>query len=115
MNVEACSCGFRYHPSTAQRSYLELELDRTSASRCPLGACATDPRICGQPHVDEMTVIVPPELLPDGAKGLVFDCDGTLMDTMSQHWMSWRLACAKFGLPMTVQQFIGCVMTNAIL
>lgn len=26
-----------------------------------------------------MTIAVPPELLPDGAKGLVLDCDGTLM------------------------------------
>lgn len=50
---------------------------------------------------------ISPELLPDGAKGLVLDCDGTLMDTMSQHWTSWRLACAKFGVKMTVQQFIG--------
>ena len=56
-----------------------------------------------------MTMAISPELLPDGAKGLVFDCDGTLMDTMSQHWTSWRLACAKFGVKMTVQQFIGCV------
>lgn len=53
-----------------------------------------------------MTIAVPPELLPNGAKGLVFDCDGTLMDTMSQHWQSWRLACAKFGLDMTVEQFL---------
>jgi beta-phosphoglucomutase-like phosphatase (HAD superfamily) len=54
-----------------------------------------------------MTAIIPPELLPDGAKGLVLDCDGTLMDTMSQHSTSWRLACTKFGIKMTVQQFIG--------
>lgn len=54
-----------------------------------------------------MTMMITPELLPDGAKGLVLDCDGTLMDTMSQHWTSWRLACAKFGVKMTVQQFIG--------
>lgn len=25
---------------------------------------------------------------------------------MSQHWQSWRLACAKFGLDMTVEQFL---------
>lgn len=50
---------------------------------------------------------VPHSLLPDGAKGLVLDCDGTLMDTMSQHWQAWKLACAEFGLGITVDDFIG--------
>ena len=50
---------------------------------------------------------VPEHLLPAGARGLVFDCDGTLLDTMSTHWQAWKLACQRFGLSITVQQFIG--------
>jgi beta-phosphoglucomutase family hydrolase len=32
-----------------------------------------------------------------GIKGLIFDLDGTLADTMPYHFKSWRLACQKFG------------------
>ena len=27
--------------------------------------------------------------LPSHIKGLVFDCDGTLADTMPLHWLAW--------------------------
>ena len=32
------------------------------------------------------------------AKGLIFDCDGTLADTMPLHWQSWHEEMAKYGL-----------------
>lgn len=32
-----------------------------------------------------------------GIKGLIFDLDGTLADTMPYHFKGWRVACQKFG------------------
>jgi beta-phosphoglucomutase-like phosphatase (HAD superfamily) len=32
-----------------------------------------------------------------GIKGLIFDLDGTLADTMPFHFKGWRTACRKFG------------------
>jgi beta-phosphoglucomutase family hydrolase len=32
-----------------------------------------------------------------GVKGLIFDLDGTLADTMPYHFESWRKACLKYG------------------
>ncbi|MCX6326867.1 MAG: HAD-IA family hydrolase [Bacteroidia bacterium] len=32
-----------------------------------------------------------------GIKGLIFDLDGTLADTMPFHFKSWKIACNKFG------------------
>ncbi len=32
-----------------------------------------------------------------GIKGLIFDLDGTLADTMPSHFKGWRKACQKFG------------------
>jgi beta-phosphoglucomutase family hydrolase len=32
-----------------------------------------------------------------GIKGLIFDLDGTLADTMPYHFKSWKKACQKFG------------------
>ena len=31
-------------------------------------------------------------------KGLVFDCDGTLADTMPLHWVAWRSVTARHGI-----------------
>jgi HAD superfamily hydrolase (TIGR01509 family) len=36
-------------------------------------------------------------ILPE-AKGLIFDCDGTLADTMPLHWQSWHEEMARYGL-----------------
>ena len=36
------------------------------------------------------------------AQGIVFDCDGTLLDTMTLHWQSWQESCAHFELPITL-------------
>jgi beta-phosphoglucomutase family hydrolase len=32
-----------------------------------------------------------------GIKGLIFDLDGTLADTMPYHFRGWRTACRKYG------------------
>jgi beta-phosphoglucomutase family hydrolase len=32
-----------------------------------------------------------------GIKGLIFDLDGTLADTMPYHFKGWKVACEKFG------------------
>lgn len=33
-----------------------------------------------------------------GIKGLIFDLDGTLADTMPLHFKGWRTACRKYGV-----------------
>ncbi len=35
-----------------------------------------------------------------GVKGLIFDLDGTLADTMPYHFEGWRKACRKYGADM---------------
>jgi beta-phosphoglucomutase family hydrolase len=35
-----------------------------------------------------------------GAKGLIFDLDGTLANTMPWHYQAWRKACRRFGIVM---------------
>ncbi|MGI6340054.1 MAG: HAD-IA family hydrolase [Bacteroidales bacterium] len=35
-----------------------------------------------------------------GVKGLIFDLDGTLADTMPYHLKAWKKACRKFGAEM---------------
>jgi beta-phosphoglucomutase family hydrolase len=32
-----------------------------------------------------------------GIKGLIFDLDGTLADTMPYHFIGWKVACKKYG------------------
>src|SRR5512136_2726656 len=32
-----------------------------------------------------------------GVKGLIFDLDGTLADTMPYHFQGWKKACIKYG------------------
>ena len=38
-------------------------------------------------------------------KGLLFDCDGTLIDTMPLFYHSWPPACAHFGLVLSEDDF----------
>jgi beta-phosphoglucomutase-like phosphatase (HAD superfamily) len=35
--------------------------------------------------------------LKPGIKGLIFDLDGTLADTMPYHFRGWKVACNKYG------------------
>lgn len=39
------------------------------------------------------------------AKGLVFDCDGTLIDTMPIYYLSWDRTCKDVGLDFSLEQF----------
>jgi HAD superfamily hydrolase (TIGR01509 family) len=36
--------------------------------------------------------------VPDGVRGLIFDCDGTLVDTLPLHYLAWRETFAALGL-----------------
>lgn len=35
-----------------------------------------------------------------GVKGLIFDLDGTLADTMPYHFQAWQKACRRYGIEM---------------
>ena len=39
------------------------------------------------------------------AKGLIFDLDGTLADTMPIHYIAWKNATARYGIDFTVELF----------
>ncbi|KAL6769045.1 hypothetical protein ACKKBF_B17270 [Auxenochlorella protothecoides x Auxenochlorella symbiontica] len=57
--------------------------------------------------VSVMASQIPEEYLPAAAKGLVFDLDGTVMDTMSAHWRAWTDVTRELGLTITPEQFLG--------
>jgi beta-phosphoglucomutase family hydrolase len=38
-------------------------------------------------------------------KGIIFDCDGTLADTMPLHWKAWQRVTAKHGLHFPEARF----------
>jgi len=38
-------------------------------------------------------------------RGLVFDCDGTLVDTMPLHYRAWRSVCDRHGLVFEEERF----------
>jgi len=50
-------------------------------------------------------------------KGLVFDCDGTLADTMPLHWQAWQAITARHGIRFPEDRFyaLGGVPTRDIL
>ena len=31
-------------------------------------------------------------------RGLIFDCDGTLVDSMPLHWRAWETVCQRYGI-----------------
>jgi len=39
------------------------------------------------------------------AKGLIFDLDGTIADTMPIHYIAWRNAAARYGIDFSVELF----------
>ena len=55
--------------------------------------------------------------LPEHIKGLVFDCDGTLADTMPLHWRAWQVIAAKYKLHFPEDRFyaLGGVPSRDIL
>jgi len=38
-------------------------------------------------------------------QGLIFDCDGTLVDTMPVYYESWCRLCEKYSLQLTEEEF----------
>jgi len=50
-------------------------------------------------------------------QGLVFDCDGTLADTMPLHWRAWQMVTRKHGLLFPEDRFysLGGVPSRDIL
>jgi beta-phosphoglucomutase family hydrolase len=55
--------------------------------------------------------------LPSHIKGLVFDCDGTLADTMPLHWHAWQLITQRHNLHFPEDRFysLGGVPSRDIL
>jgi len=45
--------------------------------------------------------------IPDTVRGLIFDCDGTLADTMPLHLTSWQTAMRRLGGDITPDEFWG--------
>jgi len=55
--------------------------------------------------------------LPPHIKGLVFDCDGTLADTMPMHWRAWQMITLRHELHFPEDRFyaLGGVPSRDIL
>lgn len=53
-----------------------------------------------------MALQVSPGYLPPNAKALVFDLDGTVLDTMAHHWAAWRQLSQEFNFSLTVDQLL---------
>jgi HAD superfamily hydrolase (TIGR01509 family) len=54
-----------------------------------------------QPYRTTMTQWTP----PPGTLGLIFDCDGTLADTMPAHYKAWTAMLGKYGIPFPEPRF----------
>ena len=50
-------------------------------------------------------------------KGLIFDCDGTLADTMPLHWRAWQVVTARYRIHLAEDRFyaLGGVPSRDIL
>jgi beta-phosphoglucomutase family hydrolase len=50
-------------------------------------------------------------------KGLIFDCDGTLADTMPLHWQAWQTVTHRYGIVFPEDRFysLGGVPSRDIL
>jgi beta-phosphoglucomutase-like phosphatase (HAD superfamily) len=50
-------------------------------------------------------------------QGLIFDCDGTLADTMPLHWRAWQIIAARYRLNLPEERFyaLGGVPSRDIL
>lgn len=55
--------------------------------------------------------------LPDDVHGLIFDCDGTLADTMPLHLRAWQAMMARFGGSISSEEFyaLGGVPTRRMI
>jgi beta-phosphoglucomutase-like phosphatase (HAD superfamily) len=54
---------------------------------------------------------------PPGTTGLIFDCDGTLADTMPAHYKAWTAMLGRFGIPFPEPRFyaMGGMPTGSII
>ena len=43
--------------------------------------------------------------IPKNVQGLIFDLDGTIANTMQNHFLSWREAVSPFGIDFTAELF----------
>lgn len=41
-----------------------------------------------------------------GVKGLIFDLDGTIADTMPAHYVAWKEVCRKHGIDFSIDLFL---------
>src|SRR5215831_12821865 len=50
-------------------------------------------------------------------QGLIFDCDGTLADTMPLHWRAWQVITSRYQIHLPVDRFyaLGGVPSREIL
>ena len=50
-------------------------------------------------------------------RALIFDCDGTLADSMPLHWSAWNAVCQRNGIELSVARFykLGGVPSQKIL
>ncbi len=44
-------------------------------------------------------------MIPEDVEGLIFDCDGTLVDTMPAHFVVWREVLAEHGIDFSEKRF----------
>ncbi len=42
---------------------------------------------------------------PTGTNALIFDCDGTLADTMPTHYSAWSWMLNQYGIPFSLEKF----------
>ena len=50
-------------------------------------------------------------------EGIIFDCDGTIADTMPLHWLAWNTVATKYGFDFSEERFyaLGGVPSRDIL
>lgn len=58
-----------------------------------------------------------PHDMKHSPRALIFDCDGTLADTMPLHWHAWRVVLERHGIHFTEERFyaLGGVPSRDIL
>jgi beta-phosphoglucomutase family hydrolase len=56
-------------------------------------------------------------MTPPHPQALIFDCDGTLADTMPLHWQAWQAVTLRYGLKFSEERFyeLGGVPSRDIL
>lgn len=77
--------------------------------------------LSNHPSQTHAATLIPPDahavvdhanLIPPDAQGLVFDCDGTLIDSMPLHFAAWHENCNNFGLTLTPKLLVDSAGVN---